>query len=375
MKRVVPIIILLCLSTLVYGQKHRNSGLFLELDITQGMVIESNDFVRGDNLLGLPIDHFSSTDLRIGWQTKGTQAWHHAHNLPYYGIGLYNIVFSNEEELGNPAAVYFFFGAPFYMNKRSSWDYEFSFGLSYNWKPYDDINNPFNIAIGSYQNAYIDAKIKHVWYMSKRFSLDLGLRLTHFSNGAIRLPNKGINLISPSVGLRYDMIRREPQPYALAKGIDKSPRPELNLLLTSGQRSVKGTDDPNQKMVRITDVTVEYLLPAGNKFKYGAGLEAGFDENRNLLIDGNDVTLARSNQQLIAGLSAIGQFRANRLGVQAGVGYELINKEDTQFNKRLYQRIGLRYYFFKDAFAGINIKARNFSVADYVEWSIGYSFM
>lgn len=366
---------LLCISAFAYSQKHRNSGLFLELDITQGMVIESNDFVRGDNMLGLPIDNFSSSDLRIGWQTKGTHAWHHNLNLPYYGVGLYNIVFSNEEELGNPAAIYFFFGAPFHMKKKSSWDYEFSFGLSYNWKPYDNINNPFNVAIGSYQNAYIDGRIKHVWYLNKRLSLDLGLRVTHFSNGAIRLPNKGINLIAPSLGLRYDIIRREPVSYELAKGIDEKPHPELNLLLTSGQRSVKGTDAPNQKMVSIRDLALEYLVPAGNSFKYGGGLEAGFDENRNLRIDGNDVTLASSNLQLIAGVSVIGQFRANRLGVQAGMGYELINKEEAKAGKRLYQRIGLRYYFFKEIFAGINIKARNLSVADYIEWSVGYSFL
>ena len=51
-----------------------------------------------------------------------------------------NIVFSNAEEIGYPAALYFFFGAPFYRKAKSSFDYEFSFGLSHNWKPYDRVD-------------------------------------------------------------------------------------------------------------------------------------------------------------------------------------------------------------------------------------------
>lgn len=51
----------------------------------------------------------------------------------------------------------------------------------------------------------------------------------------------------------------------------------------------------------------------------------GIDENRNLTIDENDVQLASKKKQILSGVSIIGQFRANRLAVQAGVGYELIN--------------------------------------------------
>lgn len=366
--------LLLGLSPPLFGQKYRNSGLYIETHFTQGKVLKSNDFVRGDNKIGLPISNFTATDLRIGWQTRGTEAWHHAHKLPYYGLGIHSMVFSNADEIGFPTAVYFFFGAPFSRKEKSSFDYEFSFGLSYNWKPYDEVNNPFNLAIGSYRNAFIDAKIKYVWYFSKKLSMDAGLRFTHFSNGAIRMPNAGINLFAPFVGLRYDLIPKDPRPFSELKSKHVNPTKEFNIIIASGKRSIKDTTTPNHQMASLLNVSLEYLKPAGDIFKLGMGIDFGFDENRNLTVDGDNVQLASKGRQVFSAVSAIGQFRANRLGVQAGLGYEFLNNGKFHFSNDTYQRIGLRYYLFKNIFAGIAIKANNFSVADYIEWSIGYSF-
>lgn len=373
MKQIIILSLFLSIALSSYSQKYRNAGLFLETHLTQGKVLQSNDFVRGDNKDGIPINDFSATDFRIGWQTRGTKAWHHDHNLPYYGIGIYNMVFSNAEEVGYPAALYFFYGAPFARREKSSFDYEFSFGLSHNWEPYDKVNNPFNLAIGSYRNAYIDAKVKYVWYFSKKLSLDTGLRVTHFSNGAIRFPNAGINLFAPFVGLRYDLIAKDHIPFDQIKSRKAHPTEEFNLSVTSGKRSVKGTYTTNHQMVSLINVSLEYLKPAGAIFKYGVGLDIGIDQNRNLLAVGNNVILASTSKQVFSGVSAIGQFRANRLGVQAGLGYELINNGKLHFSNDIYQRIGLRYYLFNHLYAGIAIKASNFSKADYIEWSVGYS--
>ncbi|NLZ95249.1 MAG: acyloxyacyl hydrolase [Bacteroidales bacterium] len=356
-----------------FAQRHRNSGLFLEMHGMQGLVLQSNDFVRGENRKEIPIKSFSATDLRLGWQSRGDKAWHHTHNLPYYGIGIHNIVFSKVEELGYPAALYFFFGAPFSRNTKSSFDYEFSFGLSHNWEPYDDVNNPFNLAIGSYRNAYIDAKVKYVRYLGKRMSLDAGFRFTHFSNGAMRFPNAGINLFAPFVGLRYNLIVRDPIPLENLKQQEVENKEELNIIVASGKRAVRNTDTPNHKMVSLVNISLEYLKPAGNIFKYGVGLDLGIDQNRNLTVDGDNVELASKHNQIFSSVAALGQFRANRLAVQAGIGYEFLNDGKIQFNSETYQRIGLRFYIHKHFFAGIAIKAKKFSRADYIEWSVGYS--
>lgn len=373
MKHLIVLTLILCVVSSSYSQKYRNSGLFFETHLTQGKVLQSNDFVRGENKEGTPINDFSATDFRIGWQTRGSEAWHHVHNLPYYGIGIHSMVFSNADEIGYPAALYFFFGAPFSRREKSTFDYEFSFGLSHNWEPYDDINNPFNLAIGSFRNAYIDAKIKYVWYFSKKVSLDTGVRVTHFSNGAMRFPNAGINLFAPFVGLRYDIVAKDPVPRDHLKQKEIETTKEFNIYIASGKRAVKHTLTPNYQMASLLNLSLEYLEPAGSIFKYGIGLDVGIDQNRNLAIDGNIVDFASTKQQLFSALSVIGQFRANRLAVQMGIGYEMLNNGRFHFSNDIHQRIGLRFYLHRNLFAGIAIKANNFSKADYIEWSIGYS--
>ncbi len=373
MRNLIVISIMLSIALSSFAQKHRNSGLYFETHATQGIVLQSNDFVKGDNREETPINDFSATDLRIGWQTTGDKAWHHAHNLPYYGIGIHSIVFSNEDEIGYPAALYFFFGAPFARKGKSSFDYEFSFGLSHNWKPYDVADNPFNVAIGSYRNAYIDGKIKYVRYLSKRVSLDAGVRVTHFSNGAMRFPNAGINLFAPFVGLRYNLIVKDVTPRDQLKIQKVEQKDELNIILASGKRSVKHTSTINEHMVSLVNISLEYLKPAGSKFKYGMGIDLGIDQNRNLTVDGDYVELASKKKQFFSAVSVIGQFRANRLAVQAGIGYELFNNNRLYLSNDISQRLGLRFYVHKNAFAGIAIKAKGFNTADYIEWSIGYS--
>ena len=373
MRKLMLLSLLLSITLFSYAQRHRNSGLFIETHGTQGVVLQSNDFVRGENKKETPIRNFSASDLRIGWQTRGSKTWHHIHNMPYYGIGIHNIVFSNAEEIGYPAALYFFFGAPFYRNTKSSFDYEFSFGLSHNWEPYDNLDNPFNVAIGSYRNAYIDAKVKYVRYLGKRMSLDAGVRFTHFSNGAMRFPNAGINLFAPFVGLRYNLIVRDVMPLNQLETQTIKNEEEMNFILASGKRSVRNTTTPNLKMVSLINLSFEYLKPAGDIFKYGVGVDFGIDENRNLTVDGDNIEKAATEKQIFSSISAIGQFRANRLAVQAGIGYEFFNDSSFKLKKDTYQRIGLRFYLHKNFFAGIAIKAQSFSKADYIEWSIGYS--
>ena len=144
-------------------------------------------------------------------------------------------------------------------------------------------------------------------------------------------------------------------------------------MLFRSKRAVKQTLTPNYQMASLLNISLEYLKPAGPIFKYGAGLDIGIDQNRNIAVDGNIVQFGTTKQQLFSAVSVIGQFRANRLAVQAGIGYELLNNGKFHFSNDFHQRLGLRFYLHKHLFAGIAIKANNFSTADYIEWSVGYS--
>ena len=77
------------------------------------------------------------------------------------------------------------------------------FGITYNWKHYDQDVNPFNIAIGANKTVYIDIGTTLNYYLSNRFDIGFGFRATHFSNGATTLPNFGLNLAAARIFAKY----------------------------------------------------------------------------------------------------------------------------------------------------------------------------
>ncbi len=107
--------------------------------------------------------------------------------------------------------------------------------------------------------------------------MDAGVRVTHFSNGAIRMPNAGINLFAPFVGLRYDLIPKDPVSLDQLESKRIETTEEFNIYVASGKRSVKHTITPNFQMASLLNVSLEYLKPAGHIFKYGMGIDIGID--------------------------------------------------------------------------------------------------
>ncbi len=375
MKKKIHILILficiLCTEKVV-AQRQRNTNLFIDIGAAQGEILKTNEYVTGENKYGLPITDYSSADIRLGWQTLGTKQWHHDLLLPYYGVGFHSSYFVNENYFGYPYSLYFFFGGPFVKLNKHAFNYEFSFGLSNNWEHYDQKENPLNLAIGSKQNAYVDVRVFYSLLFFKRMELQAGVRATHFSNGSTKSPNKGLNIISPFVNLRYALTRREiPEDMQIGQ---YDPTPEFNILLTIGHKAIKDTPIPNSNHAGLITLSLEYLRPAKKIWKYGLGVDLGFDENKAITIMENTVQKASEKKQFFMGSGLIGQFRARNLAVQGDFGLELIARGYDKFRKRIYQKVGLRYYFRQKFIAGIRIKARNFCQADYIEWSIGYSF-
>ena len=60
------------------------------------------------------------------------------------------------------------------ITSRLSLNYEWGFGASFGWKPYDYLSNPNNTVMGSKVNAYLSAGIHLNWILSPRFDLNIG---------------------------------------------------------------------------------------------------------------------------------------------------------------------------------------------------------
>ncbi len=354
-----------------------------------GTVLPTNDFLKGDNQAGEPIDFYQALNISYGVQTDGRSPWHHIFNFPYYGFSWYNADFFNTKELGNPTALYGFLGLPFRHRPKSTWGYELGFGLTYNWQPYDKYSNPFNTAIGSNRTVFIDANLYYTYHLTKRWNLRGSFGFTHFSNGGTKKPNSGINLISPSVAISYNFkdrpeLIREIQPkyekhYEVALQFGAGAR---NLLYDNPNEKVDpdAPEGTNDVMHSYYNFTGAFLKQATWRNKYGAGIDFTYDETANVIVsypdNGNlepSVSISdKFSDKFMIGLYGTYEFTIDRLSVASYIGYLIVRKEVTNESNRLYQKFGIKYHFKNDMYVGLLVRAHNFSVAEVIEWNIGY---
>ena len=172
-------------------------------------IFPTNPFVEGENRAGQPIDLSLSGHLRYSFQFRPGSIPDQIYGGAYQGIGAAYYDFGNPDELGNPIAVYLFQGARIArISPRLSFNYEWNFGLSFGWKPYDDAVNPLNKMMGSKMNAYLNADFFLDWRVTREVDFTAGFCLTHFSNGNTKFPNAGLNAVGLRAGLTYNFGRK-----------------------------------------------------------------------------------------------------------------------------------------------------------------------
>lgn len=366
--------------TIIKRKLNNNIGMIYQA----GKVLQTNDFVKGENASNQVIDYYQSLRLAYGVQTDGRKMWHQLYAYPEWGFALYFANFFNTTELGTPTAFYGYFKAPFIKWKKLSFNYNVGFGLTWNWEPYDSEANPYNVAIGSYKTVYIDAGLSLDWKFTRRLTASVGISFTHFSNGATGIPNMGLNLAAPSVGLKYDLKKDTPERITHVIP-DYEDNWEFLIIAAGGVKQVEF--DTTNTGLSTKYLGVNYgiftLMPTINrqishKVKFGAGLDLAYDGSINAQIDiseNGDLSLADVPFLDKTSLSVFGSFElvAGRLSLVVQPGYTLIRKEIEGQNPAFYQRAGLKYMIWKDLFLGINIRAHNFGVADYIEWNAGWA--
>lgn len=127
-------------------------------DVRPSYVAPTSKFLKDDGYgNGLTLRKAASFHLKYGFQLNPNSKEGQLYPHTYQGIGVSYNTFGNRQEVGNPWAAYVFQSSRIAkISSRLSFDYEWNFGASFGWHPYDDNNNYRNKIIGSKINAYIN---------------------------------------------------------------------------------------------------------------------------------------------------------------------------------------------------------------------------
>jgi hypothetical protein len=351
-----------------------------------GWVLQTNEFVEGDNLQGEPIDNFHSARLEFGWQTDGSSDWHHLYNFPSFGIGIYSADYFNEEELGKPTSLYGFFCWPAKRwSPRWQWTVDVAFGLTDNWVAYDPESNPKNIAIGAASSVHIDVGTNIEYRLARHWSLLGGFSFTHFSNGGSAKPNAGINQIAPLIFVKYKF--QEPAWPDRRHDIPPfDPNWKLGITGSVGKRNINHNtaDLPNPEDTVYKDYFIgTFLATVTHRVSHvtcwTAGLDFTFDESVEDLVwledlrNGTQTTVSAWDKWSLG--PVVGYERVvNRAHVLLQLGYTLFRKDVEGQVPPFYQRLGLSYFIFDGFSAGLNVRLTDFSRANNLEFNVGYWF-
>lgn len=371
--KLLPIFLVLSVTKLysqsdIDGKKAAvKNPLIIELEVENGGILATKDIKNTT----FESAYYNGLNLKIGWKIQNSKDQYFTlYNNPIYGIGFYSSTFETDV-IGSPYAIYGFVQSPFgnLLHKRWAFDYRIGLGISGNFNPYDEDENPLNIVIGAKNNVYIDLGIRTQYKINPNWRAGLGLAFHHFSNGALRLPNKGVNLVPITASITY-----QPDGTSLLpnKNIIRPYSDKVHYSINYGVGWKQIERDKDHRFFKST-LSAYASKHVSHKWRMGGGIDLFYSASGN-----NDEIAGTKSKKIGAKYSGGPSFYLvhvlNRnLLLNGNVGYYIHNQEFNGEVKRIFLRAGARYYVYKDINAGVSIKAHQ-GKADFIEWTIGYTF-
>jgi len=348
-----------------------------------GAVLQTNAFVKGENNAGVPIDRFHSIRLDVGWQTDGSEDWHHLYKFPSYGFGIYGADFFNDRELGKPTSLYGFFCWPLGRSDRWQFNVDLAFGLTENWESYDPVDNPNNIAIGAGRSVHIETGINAEYRLANQWSLIGGLTATHFSNGGTQRPNHGLNITGPVIYLKHHQ-QNTPQVPSRLIITGFNPSWDLTFTISGGIRNLNlDIRDHDQRVDYLNRnfFVGNYTLAMGRRFspmsRYCFGLDVTYDQSVPALQDlaayaeGKNAAKGWFDQFDVAAFGGY-EHIINNTHLLLQLGYIFLRDDVNGRLPAFYQRLGLKQFVSENWFCGLNVRFHEIGSADNLEWNVGF---
>lgn len=326
--------------------------------------------------------HAPALELSFHRNTYGQHRWEVLHNYPSIGFTFYYspLSFHNDnisKELGQVFALYPFINFPINSSERSKITFKLGVGLSYltnKFAPQDGPGVPegsyHNYAIGSHINAAINLSFEYRQRLANRLSLVTSTGLTHFSNGATKSPNMGINIFSVATGLSWYLtppkanVDRRLRPKNYLFEFDGKQHFVTDVQYTMGYKDVSQQYGTNNFYL-VHDLAANFMFQISERDRLGVGVEVVWDNSDKVMPPFYKAFLKP------AGLISY-EMMLDRVSFMFNVGIRK-NAPGSNLAFLFYQKLGLRYYITDGLFASLSFTTYDIK-ADFISIGIGYHF-
>jgi hypothetical protein len=293
----------------------------------------------------------------------GEKAWDYCFCYPRIGMSINYFNFNNPSVIGQ-GLISALYVEPFLSyHRKMLFSYRFGLGLVYLNKPYDPVTNPQNLFYSTHLSFTVYLKATVHYRVNDQYTLRLSGNYNHISNGGIKLPNKGINYPTISMGVDYhfhipEIKKREKTKKAL---YEDTWWWNTTLFFTLKNKSRIDTEDDIYPVYGAA-VTYNYLFARKNAVFTGVE----FESNRALrkkLREKDINTDHRKGALLVGHQLLVGRFSFNQY-----FGFYFYSPHKPLHV--IYQRYELTFNITDKVFTGINLKA-HWESADFLDVRFG----
>lgn len=367
MKNLLTVIILLFFSSAAFSQEEEElKPVSIEADYIYGSILEHNPDIE-HLITGHPTGFF----LSFNRKTYGFNEWERRYRYPDWGVTLAYQNLHNEF-LGENVSVYGHFNWYFYNRNLVI---RVGQGIAYAGKPYDKETNFENNAYGTrfLSTTFLKANYvkENLW---RGLGVHAGFTIMHYSNANLKAPNNSTNSWLFNAGVSYLFDQENFPAFIPLEDTPSSSHAEkihYNFVFRSG--------------INESDVVRQGQYPfyvfsafADKRINYKSTLQAGTDVflsnflkeliyYRSVAYPEDGLTGDEDYKRV--GLFVGHELRFNKVAFVSQIGYYVY--WPYKFENRVYNRLGLKHYFFNDRiFAAATVHA-HFAKAEAVEFGIG----
>ncbi len=300
--------------------------------------------------------------------TNGNKTWEAINNYPEVGfsLGYYNY---HNEVLGGTIST--LFHIQYYLTKsRTGHNLKIHLGtgLGFNTHPYSAETNNKNNVLGSTVTFALQPRFIYSYTTKSNWIFTASPNLTHFSNGAVKQPNKGINILTFHVGVGKIIgdrvsLKEAPDDISFDKNI------KIDLTLYSGMRNNSGGN--------MSYPFVTFGATVNKRFGIQGGVNTGIELFYSIALKEeikNDIQFPDGEYPDFKRVGwLVGyEWYISRVSIIAQFGY-YIYRPYKQVSP-VYQRIGLKFYNKKEnIFLAANLKTHA-ATAEMAEFGLGLRF-
>ncbi len=343
-----------------------------------------NNFVAGVNLQygqlmshHLELDifqaHFPAIEFSLEKHTYGKKRWEAEYGYPLLGVNLWYSGLGGFKELGYAIAAYPSINFPIVHDDFQSLNFKLGVGVGYLTNKFDRLDNYKNFAIGSHINICASLYFQYRRSLSKMVTLTAGFGLTHFSNGSMKTPNYGLNIITGAVGLSSYLSK----PNA---SLNKKILPELYPWEFDGRKylcfdvsasaAFKDMSAQYGESYYVYAFYANLLARVSYKSKFGIGVDLTHDQSDFKVLADRNVEVTSNSQINKIGGNIAYELYMDRMSFLFNLGWYLKALDNSEGD--VYQRLTLRYLITKKVFANMVLSA-HLGKAEYVGFGLGWS--